>query len=81
MILGPFWVVLGVHDVTKGVKIYNFKLLTLSSVFPPQKDYPCSFLNPNNHFLEFSGILADFRTIFGHFGVRDVTKGVKIFEL
>ena len=125
MIFGPFWVILGIRDVTKWVKISefwifdsnigfsspkrlpmyifrskqsfyrvfwhfrwfsghlgsfwgsvtshmgsrfsNFGFLTLSSVFPPTKDCPCTFLDRKNHFIDFSGFLGDFWTILGHF--------------
>ena len=62
--LGSFW---GSVTSQKGSRFSNFGFLTLSSVFPPQKDCPCTFSDPKNHFIEFSGFLGDFRTILGHF--------------
>ena len=61
---GSFW---GSVTSQKWSRFQNFEFLTLSSVFPPTKDCPCTFLDPNNHFIEFSGFLGDFRTILGHF--------------
>ena len=53
VILGPFWLILGVRDVTKGSIFLNFEFLTSSLVSLPQNTYPWTFLDRNNHFIEY----------------------------
>ena len=55
---GSFW---GSVTSQKGSSFSNFDF------FSPQKDCPYTFLDPKDHFIEFAGLLGDFRTILGHF--------------
>ena len=64
-----------------GARLLTFEYLTLSSLFPPQKDCPCSFLDSSNHFIEFSCILGDFWTILGHFGSMTSQNGSRFLDL
>ena len=67
MIFGPFWVILRVHDVTKVVKISKVSISGFIAGFSSQKTYPCTFLDPNYHFIEFSGVFITWSDHFLHF--------------
>ena len=66
VILGLFWVILGIRDVTKGSRFSNFVFLTLSFVFPPQLHCPCSFFFRSKQ--SFYRVFWHFRWFSGHFG-------------
>ena len=84
MNFGPFWVKLGVSDVTKGVKISKYRNSDIIIGFLAPKNVPIPNLRSKRSFYR---VLLCFRWIWGHFGsfwvklgVSDVTKGVKIYK-
>ena len=44
---------------------HNIIIMTSPTVFPSQNTYPYAFWDQYNHFIEFSGVLDDIRTILG----------------
>ena len=76
---GSFWVILGIRDVTKGVKILEFWIFdSVSSVFPPKKTYIYTFLDPNNHFFMSYWVLGWFRVISGFDEKLSHTSSLKV---
>ena len=65
VILGPFWLILGSVSSLKGSRFWKFEFLTLSLVSLSQNTYTCTFLDRNNHFVEY---FLRFSWFWDHFG-------------
>ena len=65
MILGPFWLILRVRDVTKGVQILTSWISAFIIGFPTPKDLPMSIFRSNQSFYR---VLLRFRWFWDHFG-------------
>ena len=65
VILGPFWVTLEVHDVTRGVKILEFCILDFVIGFLSPKTLPMLIVRSKQSFYR---AFWHFRWFLGHFG-------------